>query len=97
MKEHQLRINKGHFDCYMLSKETKGHIQWWIDHITYANKTVMRFSSQYVIFTDTLKLERGAINKSTGDKTDGQCSPSEKDLHINILELKSCQLALMSF
>ena len=57
----------------------------------------MRFSPHYVFFTDALKLERGAINESTGDKTDGQWSPSEKDLHINILELKSCQLALMSF
>ena len=41
VKEHQLRINKGNFDCYMLSKEAKGHIQWWIDHIPYTNKTVM--------------------------------------------------------
>ena len=97
VKEHQLRINKGNFDCYILSKEAKGHIQWWIDHIPYANKTVMCSSPQFVIFTDALKFEWGAINKSTGDKTGGQWSPSEKDLHINILKLKSCQLALVSF
>ena len=79
----------------MLSKEAKGHIQWWIDHIPYTNKTVKRSWPQYVIFTDALKLEWGAINRSTGDKTGGQWSPSEKDLHINSLELISCQLALV--
>ena len=68
VKDCQLRINKGNFDCFMkLSKETKGHIQWWIDHIPYAVKTVMRSSPQYVIFTDASKLGWGAINKSTGD------------------------------
>ena len=95
--DYQLRINKGNIDCFMeLSKETKGHIQWWINHIPYTVKTVMRSSPQYVIFTYASKLGSGAINKSTGDKTGGRWSPSEKDLHINILELKSCQFALMS-
>ena len=43
------------------------------------------------------KLGWGAINKYTGDKTGGRWSPSEKDLRANMLELKSCQLALKSF
>ena len=56
VKDHQHRINKGNFDCYMkLPKDTKCHIQWWIDHSHYAAKAVILLSPQYVIFTDAWK------------------------------------------
>jgi len=37
----------------------------------------------------------GATDKTNEIKTVGQWSVQEKKLHINILEMKACQLALM--
>ena len=94
----QLRLNKGNFDHFMkISLDIKSHIQWWIDNLPNALKTVANISLQLVLHTDASLKGWGAFNKSSGCKTEGQWSMEEQNLHINILELKACQLALLSF
>ena len=98
VKDHQLRINKGNFGrCIKITNEIKSHIQWWIGNICTAFKVIGRSPPQLHIFNDASNKGWGAFNKTSGAKTGGQWSTEEKELHINILELKGCQMALLSF
>lgn len=98
VKDYYLRLNKGNFDHFMkISTETKALIQWWICNIAESFKKVTQKPPQMVLYTDASLKGWGAFNKSSGSKTGGQWSVDEQNLHINILELKACQLALLSF
>ena len=54
------------------------------------------WSPPLLIYTDA-SLQGWVPSVRPGDKTGGQWSVNEQTLHINILELKACQLALLSF
>ena len=49
-----------------------------------------------MIYSDASKQGWAAVNKTENSKTGGHWSPSEQQLHINVLELKACQLAFLS-
>lgn len=98
MKEFHLRLNKGNFDHFMrVSSQAKTIINWWIINIPTSFKSVTRKSPDLVLYTDASLKGWGAFNKSTDSRTGGQWSSREQQLHINILELKACQLALLTF
>ena len=98
IKEFQLRINKGNFDRYMkINSKCKDTMQWWIDNLTSSFKPVTQKGPDLILYTDASRLGWGAFNKSENRRTGGQWSVDEQSHHINILELKACQLALYTF
>lgn len=48
-----------------------------------------------ILYTDASKSGWGGYNKTNYRKTGGTWSTEEQNLHINILELKACQLSIM--
>lgn len=97
MKDKYLRKSKGNFNKLMsVPDHIKPHLNWWINNISYSQKLVSHGQPKLVIYSDASKKGWGAIDKTNNRKTSGQWSSSEQQNHINILELKACQLALMS-
>ena len=80
-----------------VTNKIKTVIQWWIFNLPSSFKLVMRKPSDMFLHTDASLKGWGAYNKSSGVKTGGQWSAEELALHINILEIKACQLALFTF
>ncbi|MEW8542136.1 MAG: reverse transcriptase domain-containing protein [Candidatus Thiodiazotropha sp.] len=96
-KTKQLRLNAGNFDAPMkLTSSNRSDIQWWIDNIHSAFKWVSHGPPQTVLYTDSSLAGWGAVNETSGVSTGGQWSASEKEHHINFLELSACFLGLKS-
>ncbi|XP_053374034.1 uncharacterized protein LOC128546760 [Mercenaria mercenaria] len=97
IKDKCIKIAKGDFDNYMkIPSSVRSIISWWISHLPTSKKQVSHGQPEYIIYSDASKKGYGAINKTTNTSTNGQWSLAEQNLHINILELKACQLALTS-
>jgi hypothetical protein len=96
-KEKYLRKSRGDFNKFMyIHANIKHHIKWWIDNISDSKKLISQGQPKLIIFSDASKKGWGAVDKTNNNRTNGQWSSSEQQNHINILELKACQLALMS-
>lgn len=97
VKDKYLRLNKGDFNKLMkIPSHVKPDIQWWITNLPASCKLISHGQPSIVLFSDASLKGWGAVNKTTNTKTGGQWSLEEQSLHINILELKACQLALLS-
>lgn len=98
IKDINLRKSKGNFDNLMrISCDSKCIIQWWLTNLKHSFKSVMRKPPSVLLYSDASLKGWGAYNKTSGSKTGGQWSVEEQSAHINILELKACQLALLTF
>ena len=98
IKDINLRRSKGNFDNLMrISRDSKCVIQWWLTNLKQSFKSVMRKPPHVLLYSDASLKGWGAFNKTSGIKTGGQWSAEEQNAHINILELKACQLALLTF
>ncbi|XP_060558153.1 uncharacterized protein LOC132718470 [Ruditapes philippinarum] len=97
VKDKNLRLNKGQYDKFMkLSSKTKNCINWWIVHTPINYKLVLREEPSLTICSDASLSGWGAIDITNCVKTGGQWSGDEQRLHINVLELKACELAIQS-
>ena len=97
VKDKCIKRAKGNFNNFMKLPETvKPTISWWIKNLRTSKKLVSHGQPKFVIYSDASKKGYGAINKTTNATTNGQWSLTEQNFHINILELKACQLALTS-
>ena len=98
VKDFNLRKNKGHFDRLMrISRDVGIVIKWWLTNLPSSFKPIMRKAPELSLYTDASMEGWGAFNKTSGIKTGGRWSVKEQGAHINILELKACQLALLTF
>ena len=95
-KIDSLSIHKGNFDKNILvSSDAIQDITWWRDHIDLATTSILKPKITVTIYTDASHMEWGIhCNKiSNGDRW----SIIDKDLHINILELKAVFIGLKAF
>lgn len=97
IKETQLRKAKGNFDHFMpIPQSAVDSLNWWLEYIPTSYKSVLKENPEIILFTDASSKGWGAFNKTKGTRTAGNWSTEEQTSHINILELKACQLALHS-
>ena len=92
----ELASSQNYDSLVTLTEEVKEELDWWCQNLLLSNgRSLVQASPQLVIASDASLQGWGAACK--GLKTNGQWSPREQDLHINILELKAAKLAIISF
>ena len=80
----------------VLSEEVRAEIQWWIENLMLSKgKAIISQPPQLVITSDASMQGWGAACQ--GQTTGGPWTLEEQKNHINILELKAAQLAILTF
>lgn len=95
-KVSALKHAKGNFDAYMsISKSATDNINWWLSSEKLIPSSFAYCPTDLEIYSDASNNGWGAhaLNTEIG----GQWDTSEKESHINWLELKACWLACQSF
>lgn len=91
-----LAANKGNFESFVsVSTESKKEIQWWLDNIKTASKSLISTRPDLFIETDASGLGWGV--NFNGQTSQGFWLQEELSKHINVLELKAALLGLQSF
>jgi hypothetical protein len=93
-KRAGLKANRQSYNASVrLSAEMKQDLEWWINQLECHNgKKIISPNPDEVIETDASKTGWGAVSE---DRTvQGEWTTEEKELHINVLELKVPRLAL---
>lgn len=98
IKEQELNIHKGNYDSFMTVPATMMPVlKWWVDNISTCCKHISRGPPDLVLFSDASTKAWGGFNQTDNMRTGGEWSVEEQESHINILELKACQLTIQSF
>ena len=98
IKEYELRRHHGKYNSFMtVPKYVEPTIEWWIHNVDSSYKLISHGKPKLVIYSDASKKGWGAFNETENIRTGGEWSVAEQESHINILELKACQLSLHSF
>jgi hypothetical protein len=98
IKEKQLKIHSGNFDSFMSIPNTLfDTIQWWIDNLRKSFNTITITPPTINIYTDASLKMYGAHDKTNNLNTQGYWSVDEQKMHINVLELKACEIGLKTF
>ncbi|XP_030765284.1 uncharacterized protein LOC115889439 [Sitophilus oryzae] len=91
-----LRHNGGDYNARLeITNDMIDDMRWWHQTICSANNHLKVDSFQLEIFTDSSLSGWGAVCK--GEKTHGWWASSDRNSHINILELKAIYLGLKCF
>ena len=91
-----LAANKGNFEKFVsVSSESKKEIQWWLDNIKSASKSLISTRPDLFIETDASGLGWGV--NFNGQTSQGFWLQEELSKHINVLELKAALLGLQVF
>jgi hypothetical protein len=95
-KSEALKQNAGNFDATMrLTSLARNELLWWIDSLDTAERDINRPEPQIVIRTDASKQGWGCAGN---DPTTGRLwDITEKDNHINYLELLAVYLGLQAY
>ena len=88
-----------------LSERIRSELQWWVENLANQNgrsiSDILGFDHwHYEIYSDANKLGWGAAlfkNSQIIQKTSGRWSTRENKRHINYLELRAIQFALLAF
>lgn len=98
IKELELKKHQGNYNSFMtVPKYIIPTIQWWIDNVSSSYKLISHGTPKLILFSDASKKGWGAYNETEDIRTGGKWSLTEQESHINILELKACQLCLHTF
>ena len=91
-----LKDQKGNFDAVMHITDTmKTELKWWIDNIHCQFRKIRRDNPQVCFSTDSSTEGWGCVMGNT--KFGGRWTDSEKQYHINALELLAIFFALKAF
>ena len=94
-KVQTLNGAKGNFDAKMtLSERAVEDILWWVKNSSASGKMILRPKEDLVLYTDA--SNEGWGGHVGGRATGGRWSDSEKQEHINVLELKAIEFSLQS-
>ena len=97
-KDCVLKESSGDFDSYItVSNKSLLCIQWWIDNVTNSSKSLEIDDPILVIKSDSSMKGWGCFNENTGECAQGFWNDSEKQCHINYLELKAGFLGIKEF
>ena len=77
-----------------VSDDNKMNLDWWIWNIKNSYKKITKPDPSIIIHSDASTKGWGAVNNTTGMKTEGKWSVGEIEKHINYLELKAAYLTL---
>ena len=93
-----LKSKRNYQQMIILPQTSRGEINWWLQQLEHWNGKQIRLSSNpdLVIETDASKTGWGAVCLTQNLRMGGPWNPSEKKLHINVLELKAVQFAIQS-
>ena len=96
-KVKNLKASKGNFDKTMvLDGQSKLHILWWQDNIMNSHSPIIQGDTPtHIYYTDASSYGWGASCNS--ETFGGQFSTTDKELHINLLELKAALCGMKSF
>ena len=72
-------------------------LNWWIDNIGSSFKHVTQNPPHITIYTDASLQMYGAYDETNDSRTQGFWSTEEQRLHINILEMKACEIGIHTF
>ena len=98
VKETELSKHKGNYDSFMnVPKYVEPVITWWVQNVERSFKLISHGKPDVVLFSDASLKGWGAYNETDQNRTGGEWSAMEQESHINVLELKACQLTLQSF
>lgn len=93
IKDKELR----NFDSFMnVPRNLDSILQWWIDNLPLCYKNIMLSAPNIAIYTDASLKMYGAYDATNNVKTNGFWSTEEQQLHINVLELKACEIGLQT-
>ena len=93
-KSYALRQAQGNFDAQMtLTDRALQDLDWWEENILTLWAPVRRPNPDKIIYTDASKKGWGWARRDTKEQGGGQ---EERELHINVLELKAVYLSLRS-
>ena len=95
-KVSALKREKGNFDAMMeVNDNSINEIKWWLNNISSAYKLIRIQPFDLVLTTDASPDGWGAVvdNSSTG----GHWTDTEKEAHINVLELKAIYFGLKCY
>ena len=89
------QINHNYEAPVSLSSQSLGEINWWLQNLETVNGSpIITPSSDLTIFTDASLTGWGAACGNI--QTNGKWSATERQLHINVLELKGAMLGIQS-
>ena len=98
VKEREIKKHCGNYNCFMtIPKVVTPVLEWWIRNVDSSYKQISHGKPKLVLYSDASKKGWGAYNETGDIRTGGNWSLSEQQSHINILELKACQLTLQTF
>ena len=98
VKDKQLGIHQGNYKSFMtIPTSIKPNIQWWIDNVKTSYKKISYGPPDLVLYSDSSKQGWGGYNETDNQKTGGLWDNKEQEEHINILELKACELTIKAF
>ena len=79
-----------------ISVEVKKELLWWKENLTLCNGTSLISPPPQILISSDASLQ-GWGTSCQGLKTGGPWSVKKQNFHINVLELKTVKLAIMSF
>ena len=96
LKIKALRKNSGNFEAFeILNKEAIHELKWWKENISKCFNYIKATNVDKIIYTDASKAGWGI--SSENETNGGRWEPQEKELHINVLELKAIGIGIKSF
>ena len=98
IKDYYLKRHKGNFNSFMnLPISANDILKWWIDNVQNSYKPIIVRPPDIIIYTDASLEMYGAYDKTNDSQTNGYWSIEEQSDHINVLELKACEIGLLIF
>lgn len=95
-KKAALQKSKGDFDQPMsLSPGSKSELDWWLQNVCDAYNDICPSAHDVTLMTDASLTGWGC--DCEGEQAGGQWLPTEKEFHINYLEIHAAFLALKCF
>lgn len=92
----ELSSSRNYDSLIILTKEVKNELNWWCLNLQLSNGRLLVSPPPQLILSSDASLQ-GWGAYCNGQRTGGQWSAREKELHINVLELKAAKLAILSF
>ena len=90
------KYNNSYQQTVILNQNSQKELLWWVENLKLCNgRSLITPPADLLITTDASKKGWGASCQTIS--TGGQWSLQERDLHINVLELKAVQLAILTF
>lgn len=95
IKDKELRNHRGSF--MNMPHNLDSILQWCIDNLPLCYRNIILSAPNITIYTDASLKMYGAYEATNNVKTRGFWSMEEQQLHINLLEMKACEIGLQTF